>query len=318
MRLANSPQWYLIPPQDINMRVPHSITKCVVFIGTETANPAEPIKWRATGFFVSFPSTLASASSPNRGFMYLVTSKHGVRKLEGGDFYIRANTKDGKSKTFRVMKDHKWWFHQDPVCPADVAVFPIWQEDFISLLDYESIKATMFLTDETIENKSVGVGDEVFVVGLFSKHTGKEKNLPIIRTGNIAMMSDEPIPTTLFGNIEAYLVEMHSIGGLSGSPVFVLKPVPLVVATESETSFVMTSTSQLFLLGLIHGHWDVEADEIVDEDAEKSGVKSSVNVGIAIIVPAKKILETLNCKELVEYRAKAEAAYNAKHSPTPD
>ena len=32
-RLANCHKWYLIPPQDINMRIPDNLKKCVVFIG---------------------------------------------------------------------------------------------------------------------------------------------------------------------------------------------------------------------------------------------------------------------------------------------
>ena len=33
VRLANCPKWYLMPPRDINMRIPDNLKKCVVFIG---------------------------------------------------------------------------------------------------------------------------------------------------------------------------------------------------------------------------------------------------------------------------------------------
>ena len=64
------------------------------------------------------------------------------------------------------------------------------------------IEAGMLVTDKMRLEEGIGEGDEVFTVGLFSKHTGSEKNLPIIRMENIVMISDEPVHTSLFGNME--------------------------------------------------------------------------------------------------------------------
>jgi hypothetical protein len=97
--------------------------------------------------------------------------------------------------------------------------------------------------------------------------------LPIVRFGNIALISDEFIPTTKFGDMEAYLIEARSIKGISGSPVFVLKP------TDNGW--------RASLRGLMHGHWDLKPGAIIDADDGKSG-GGSMNMGIAIVVPAKK------------------------------
>jgi hypothetical protein len=109
--------------------------------------------------------------------------------------------------------------------------------------------------------------------------------------GNIAMMPDEVIPTEL-GDMEAYLVEARSIGGLSGSPAFVRKTVPFGIGS-------------FYLLGLMHGHWDLPAksknDLLMNDD-----LLGKVNMGIAIVVPAKKILEVLNHPELVKMREQQE------------
>ena len=296
------------------MRISDNIKKCAVFIGTKVSDPIERIKWRGTGFLVSFPSKVADSRFPNRGFIYLVTAKHVTARIAGNDFFIRANTKDGKSIIFRGAKDHKWWFHPNPSGQTDVAVFPMIQTDVIKNLDYESIPIANLVTDETISNEGIGAGDDIFVVGLFSKHTGDEKNVPIIRMGNIALISDEPVHHHLFGNIEAYLIEMHSIGGVSGSPVFVEKPVPIALGN----TLVPTTIWKWFLLGLVSGHSDVARGESIDIEDEETGATSSINAGIATIIPAKKILETLNCEELASYRAKAEAAFIAKNSPTLD
>ena len=46
----------------------------------------------------------------------------------------------------------------------------------------------------------------------------------IVRTGNIASMPEEAVDLGSSGSQEVYLVESRSIGGLSGSPVFLSTP----------------------------------------------------------------------------------------------
>ncbi len=60
----------------------------------------------------------------------------------------------------------------------------------------------------------------------------------------------------------------------------------------------------MYLLGLMHGHWDIPPENKNDLAVKDSF--GSVNMGIAIVVPAKKILETLNHPELVEIRRKGD------------
>ena len=120
-----------------------------------------------------------------------------------------------------------------------------------------------------------------------------------MRMGNIAMVPDERIPITNFGDMEAYLIEARSIGGLSGSPVFVIEVVdPL--------------DRRIHLLGLIQGHWDVKPETIIDEATEDSETRAGVNVGIAIVTPASKILEIINCNEMQKLRDDLEASQISK------
>jgi len=284
------------------MRIPDAVKKCVVFIGIEAQIEHVPaIIYLGTGFIVSVKSTIGRMS-----FIYLVTARHIVASIAERDFYIRANTKDGKSSVFKAGVDSKWWFHPKEDSSADVAAFPLLiPNDIAKTLDYVAIPTTALLTDDDMEKGGIGEGDEVFIVGLFSYHSGSNKNLPIVRTGNIAMISDEPVQTRKFGNMEAYLIEARSIGGLSGSPVFVAK----------QTGNRKWSISPL---GLVHGHWDIGPEKIIDVTAEDTAKRAGVNTGIAIVVPAKKILETVSREELSAQRARLEAAYIAKHSPTTD
>lgn len=127
----------------------------------------------------------------------------------------------------------------------------------------------------------VSLGDEVVIIGLFRHHHGEARNIPIIRVGNLAAKGEERIQTKAFGKIHGYLIEARSIGGLSGSPVFVnFGPARMIGGA------FMQATSQFsILLGLVHGHYDVIGDEI---DAAVRHA-DRVNTGIAIVVPTHSI-----------------------------
>ena len=88
-------------------------------------------------------------------------------------------------------------------CARYVAVIPYAPPP--ELFDCKQILTDVFLSDEIIQSKRIGTGDEVFIVGLFAPATGSKRNQPIVRMGNIEMMPDEPIPSSM-GNIDAYLI----------------------------------------------------------------------------------------------------------------
>ncbi len=143
------------------------------------------------------------------------------------------------------------------------------------------------------------------MTGLFAHPTGSVRSLPIVRMGNIAMMPGEPVATREFGDIEAYLIEVRSIGGQSGSPAFVRKTVPM-------------DLSGIYLLGLVHGHWDIPPQRIDDAIQPGDDVFASINKGIAIVVPAKKLLEVFNQPQLVELRQQRDEQLRKEKMPTLD
>lgn len=292
------------------MRLP-DFKKCVVFIGIKRPEETvEQIKYIGTAFIIAIP-----AKNPRFSFLHIVTAKHVAKKLEGVDgleCFLRANLKSGGSEIFGI-KNIPWFYHPDETWQTDVAVYPFaLGNEVLRQIDCEPIPLASFLSDEIRVQQGIGEGDEVCFVGLFSRHSGNKKNLPIIRTGTIAMIPDEPVPVQKFGNIEAYLIEARSIKGLSGSPVFVLKPTGLQLGEYT----VLRSNMNIHFMGLIHGHWDLEPGESVDiEDSE--GGNDSVNIGIAIVIPAKKILETVNQPKLVQWRDVQEAQWVARKSPPP-
>ena len=68
---------------------------------------------------------------------------------------------------------------------------------------------------------NIGIGDEAIAIGRFINHDGNQRNQPSVRFGAIAQMPKDKIRTDT-GEQDAFLVEIKSISGYSGSPVFAL------------------------------------------------------------------------------------------------
>ena len=106
-------------------------------------------------------------------------------------------------------------------------------------------------------------------------------------------MAEEKVAAKDFGLIDAYLVEARSIGGLSGSPVFL--NLGIVRYIDKQVKHAQVGPI-FYLLGLVHGHYDVPTANIDnnEEDAVESLSVERVNTGIAIVVPMHKIQEVID------------------------
>lgn len=323
-RIGNTPRFYWDKPKDWNMRIPEIFRKCVVFLGRASTDKdgQEQIWFGGTAFIVSVPAPLSS----DRGYLYIVTAKHVVDGLAGCDAVARLNGKDGLSKDFRMPMDHKWWFH-----PCDDATdVAVTEFHAIDQLDYAFSTVDAFLDQRQLCDGGIGAGDDVFMVGLFTRMRGREKILPLVRMGNVAMIPDpgELVPGVKIGpnkfvDAEAYLIEARSIGGLSGSPVFVHETVGMEVITSEQgrpgTRQVSTRLpGRLFLFGLMNGHWEIDPNERNYPFPRAVPRDEAVNMGIAVVIPAKKIKETLYHPELVGKREASDREYIAAHGTTMD
>jgi hypothetical protein len=285
------------------MRIPHQILKCVGFISHDQSRP----DYLGTVFIVG----VRSEDDPTNTALHLVTARHVAELIDPGPFVIAMNAKDG-AKLLLKSGDAQWWYHPTEKASVDVAVTPFCPQMFDDY-DIEWIPDTVFASDKSIQEYGVGLGDEVFTAGLFTEFWGTTRFEPLVRTGNIAMMPTGKIPIKGFGNVEAYLVEGRSIGGLSGSPVFVRHTVHMSVeGKKGEQTQMSGISSRIQLLGLMHGHWDLPLTFTKTEQAE------AVNMGVAIVVPAKKILETLYHPELVQMRKTLEQKDTDRRSPVAD
>lgn len=310
-RLGGIDKYYLGNKDEALMLVPPEVRKCVVFIIYKNKfTKADTLA--GTAFFVSIQE------ESGLDFVYLITAKHIIEGIEekslDNKVYLRINQKDKPSITLSSSLN-QWKFHPSLSKPAnkpmyiDVAALA-WAPS-VEIYDCLFIPSTMAVTTDVISKEGVGCGDEVFITGLFSQHFGLQRNLPIIRIGNIACMPEEPVHTTKYGPIEAYLVEARSISGLSGSPVF------LHLSGVRKGSLKLGRKS-IYWLGLIHGHFDLRDMEVGDTIAQDNLYSLAINMGIAIVVPVSKVLEVLTQNEFTEARKQVSEAYKLKRAATPD
>ena len=291
------------------MRIQDEILSSVVFIGypksqdytDDTPNDqlTAMTHWCGTGFVVVVPTPCGRF---NVG--YLITAKHVAFHLEGRQVFIRTNHVGGGVAFFKLPKDVTWFRH--PADPNGVDIAVAHWSPTAGVADVSPIGiGEWFLTEEILEKRQIGPGDNVFAVGLFSLVIGQQRNWPI-GTGNIAMMPDERIPRVntggWSGSVEGYLIESRSFGGLSGSPVFVRPTFNFSFVAEDGEATVGYAAGQPYLLGLVQGHWAIRDESINDSFIRPEADREKLNLGFAIVVPAKKILEVLNQPALIKIR----------------
>lgn len=302
-RIGGISRYYLGEPE--LMLIPDEVRKCVGFAFYQTQNGYGV----GTVFFVGYQT---EPNSLGLVYTYAITAKHvyegAAKESLDGKIILRLNFKDGSAKLVET-KVAQWLTH--PIDDSvDVAVLPF---GFPKDIDHLYFPTQGFATKEVIEQQSIGLGDDLFMVGLFTGHLETKKNIPIVRIGNIAAMPEEPVDTKMYGKIEAYLVEARSIGGLSGSPVFVNVGGTRTIPSKG----TIVSPSMFYLLGLMHGHWDRQPAERSDLGIVEPR-DESVNMGIAIVIPATKILEVLNQPRLAEARQAIEKTKRTERLPTAD
>jgi len=315
-RMGGVKRWVIGDPAEMNMRINEQYLKTVCFICVKVStNCGEQDLFIGTGFFVDVASAL-----PGLSHKYLVTAKHVIEgaKAQGySEFYVRLNMPDGTSATAAIPD--VWIYPENPA--VDIALvsvsFPLARPDYLSL------PLTNFVTVDLIAEHGVGVGDDLFMIGLFSQRWGYQRNIPIVRTGIIAAMPDEPFPTEAGGLYDGYLVETRSIGGLSGSPVFLRVDAWRPDYRKRATKFDVSNLRWLtYLLGVVRGHWDLERqDEAVDVSLEaklENEEMERLNTGIAVVTPIQEVQKILEGEELMKHRERGVKNLIGSREPTLD
>lgn len=282
-RLFRTPRWYLDPPEDAELLLPQELFNGVVLIGQERG---DEVKWGGTGFFVRMDT------GPDRWHVYLVTAGHCVAGQK--NLRARIHQADGPPRVVHLPDaDSDRWLRPADIAEGedrvDLAAIRLPNEDVLDAFaaGHQWIPYSMFFDESLLgynPMEGVGLGDEVVAVGCFPFHTGTHKNDLIVRIGNLALVPSEPIEVD-YGNDEVYrmrlyLTELRSIGGLSGSPVFVPHRVGLGAPKRS-----------MSLLGVMIGHWN---------DPDRN------HVGFGKVVPADLLMKLLEGDAAVAQRKRAD------------
>lgn len=289
--------FYLGDPEE-PLLVHPNVRRCTAFLGRREKGQR---KITATGFFLWFEDAPYN-------FIYLVTASHVIRNAkkysDDGMVDVYLNSVAGtRFKTIRTSVK-RWFSHpSDPAIDVAVIPFKLLPDADHSALDPEAY-------EDALDQKQwhIDVGTDVFITGLFLRRKGKQRNIPIVRTGTIAAMPDEPIFFRQSAHdehsIRAYLIETHSIGGLSGSPVFAN---PMDVTINQGRVALRTIHPWI---GVISGHWQFDEDK---------GERDQLNSGIAIVSPRESVLEILGTHpELIEMRTKEKERKRRGEAPQLD
>ncbi len=291
-RLLGVEQQYLGRPRDFGMRVPNEILSCVAYIYA-TNQQGDSDNALGTAFFVSVPSESLS----EKRHTYLVTAKH---LLKSTGLSLQYNSKGGKRDSVGLPNAQRWYAHPDK--GIDIVALLLDDDDkWLADVEYKGVPSANFAHRMDVdEYNPIGIGDDLLVTGLLVSHPGTERYIPIVRAGIISAMPGDPLNDRDEKSGEegppyiAYLAELHSTGGLSGSPVFVvIGPVRMVQMGNDDPWHQAggVGTMSIGLLGVIRGHWYTHGDSATAGAlADPSG---EVNRGIAKVTPIKFLEEIL-------------------------
>lgn len=226
-------------------------------------------------------------------YLYAVTCKH---VQQDGAVFGRINKVDGG---FMVLKLDKWVQHpfgyDVVVCSVDL---PSEQT-----LDIGVISAENILTEDLIVKHQIGAGDDVFMVGRFKVINEQLANVPTMRFGNISTMERIQIHSKEAGDQPSHLVEMRSLPGYSGSPVFVYK----YGGVRSEPGSKWWSQRYGFEGGWLLGIDYCHIKDTYKVDNRETGISEpnlsvTGNSGMAGVIPGQFILDILNSDTFVQER----------------
>lgn len=306
-RLAPAVPHWITMEREAEMQIDEGILKCSVFLGApnERGFGAE-----GSGFFVYL-------TEEELDFTYVVTCRHviqpfdppGSTNLNPGKIWIRANTKlDRKPRTIETIRG-EWFPHPDRT--IDICAYPFdvrkWDADDVLDIGRFQIQSIV-LHKELEETAGLSLGEEVFITGCFVGRIGESRNIPVVQIGNIAALPREPV----WGGSPrhpAYLIETKSLGGISGSPVFLNTALlaPLRLKPKMSKTPDGQKISPYLLIAIMQGlhsgnYYSDFVGEREDQIIPPVPADVDFNAGIGIGIPVVHILETLNQPALKEAR----------------
>jgi len=293
-----------------------SIEKSTFFLFRLSPDPADDHKPEnervcgpnGTGVFISKQSELV----PDLSHIYAASNWHVVREAS----WIRVNGKNGT----RLIKfePSDWEYSKDEdLCVIDVTDHLLKENgEYVDV--FTTVDERHFVTHDFVKRRDVGIGDSTIMIGLFANHDGGKSNAPVGRFGNIAAMPDPENPVRFHSEDKylrpAYLNDMRSRTGFSGSPVWVyrigsddLTHLPPDTMELGGLGIADSAASFLRFLGIHRGQFR-ESTEIFSteglssEGLVKHGDEIFVASAMTAVIPAWELSAVLNYPTLIKQR----------------
>lgn len=304
-------------------KIDQQIIESVFYLYADRKSAEAGINPGGTGFVVAYEDSFS-------GYHYYgVTNKHVA--CTNGISVIRLNTFD--STEILDFDPADWDCHPEG---DDIAIIPL-TLDPLRIHQVSAIHTGMFVREH---GHDIGVGDDVFMVGLFVDQEGKERNNPLARFGNLSMLANKnSLIQQGKNNYEGYIVDMHSRSGFSGSPVFVYRTFGTnlsrinfgeTVSVDAENianqlrgrdidrlgemDILLRPYTMLQFLGIHWGQytekWELEGlKNIIAESESKYLITDKTYVtgfsGMTCVAPAWRIFQILEQQKLIKQRKPA-------------
>jgi hypothetical protein len=177
---------------------------CAIYLYPSKQAARDGVTAGGSGFLVGVPARTV----PGRVHLYAVTNEHVVHPVEGHpNPVIRLNDKGGSADILGV-RAKAWLPHPDgdDIAAISLSLGPHHQISWPNRDD--------FITPAILDEYKIGPGDECFMVGRLIRHDGKQRNEPVLRLGNLAMMPYPVYQRTRQRYQESFLVEMRTLSGV--------------------------------------------------------------------------------------------------------
>jgi len=205
------------------------VRKSVVFLFRADAkgHTESPV---GTGFVVTVPLK----TDPTRGYKLLVTARHIADPAwarcppEPGTLVLRANkvhydpAKDQKGTADLPLPPAAWNFSPDDEIDAAAMLLP---GNFLPDYDVDGVRLSDFPASS--EAQALEIGDDIVSAGLLPAASGKKRNYPVFKFGNISSIPSEPADAPSCGTqtnpdrfFKLWFVAVNLVPGSSGSPLF--------------------------------------------------------------------------------------------------
>jgi hypothetical protein len=315
-------------------RLNSNLAKMVFFLHGRKRDGSLDPKPIGTGVFVILPSKSGGRYDLHK---YAVTCWHVTNDV--GASVIRVNTTDGKSRDIDLGPED-WHFIPNGPDVAAVDVTDLLRETD----DVMFVQDRLFATKDFIKEVEFGIGEDGFMLGMFTDMPAAEKNLIVGRFGNVSFVADDAAPIEQYRRPPrpSHIFDIRSRPGFSGSPVFCYRtptgdlreasergrmrewkrllthghePNPIAAMKDK---IEIEQNTFLVLLGIhvmqYHDTVTVEKLALPAAEADKIRVGDELRVpnSMTVVAPIWDIMAVLSVPHLVEQRTKRETDMGKK------